>query len=182
MRERYARSDFLKAKTGTNPSLVTTTRLNAVLEDFINVEANLPDTAKMEGSLQRSACLGQTAEILSRLPENNSLHPTIHLSICLLYEKLRAANAAVQSSWNPIPPFQSCIIYGTRILKRLYPKGGQDPLPEKVKSKIIAICTRQNVDPTTLSTSEAVDRVSDYLAYEVGLIAVHPNPVVIIHN
>jgi len=124
LRERYARSDFIRAGTGTNPSLVTTARLNAVLEDFINTESNLPGHARMERSLQKSACLDQTAEILSRLPENNSLHPTVHLSICLLYEKLRAANAVVQSSWNPIPPFQSCVTYGTRILKRLYPKKG----------------------------------------------------------
>ena len=182
LRERYARSDFIRAGTGTNPSLVTTIRLNAVLEDFITTESNLSDQARTERSLQRSACLDQTAEILSRLPENNSLHPTVHLSICLLYEKLRAANAVDQSSWNPIPPFQSCVIYGTRILKRLYPKEGQDPLPGKVKSKVIELCTRHNVNPTTLSIPEAVNHIPDDLAYEVGLIAVHSNPAVIIHN
>ncbi|KIW66997.1 hypothetical protein PV04_06275 [Phialophora macrospora] len=182
LRERYARSAFIRAGTGTTPSQVTTVGLNAVLEDLIDTESDLPDQARMERSLQRSACLDQTAEVLSQLPGNNSLHPTIHLSICLLYEKLRAANAVVQSSWKPIPPFQSCVIYGSRILKRLYPKEGQDPLPEKVKSKIIAICRRHSVDPTALSISDAVNRVSDGLAYEVGLIAVHSNPAVIIHN
>jgi hypothetical protein len=78
-------------------------------------------------------CIRRRRSFLS-YRKNNSLHPTIHLSICLLYEKLRAAKAVVQPEFVESDPTISilCHLWKSYSDEASLPQRGPRPIARRL--------------------------------------------------
>lgn len=167
----YDRNDFVSPFVEHADSVVTTAKLNDLLRELVQSEMGKAEGERRENYLQRGACLQQAADVLNRFPEDNKLDPPVHLSICVLYEKLCAANALIAASWKTLPPHASCVTYGRRILKRLHAQPGSEPLPDPVKAEISRTLAARGLVQDLESTQSSIYTYGDSVAFEVGAMA-----------